>query len=94
MENVNKKTIAEALAEKHEKMTKKEALNIVDDVFEIVAESLKDGAKVDITGFGKFEVKERAARTGINPQTKEQIQIPATKVPGFKASKSLKDLVR
>ena len=56
--------------------------------------SLKDGAKVDIAGFGKFEVKTRAARTGINPQTKETIEIPSSKVPGFKASKSLKDYVR
>lgn len=93
METVNKKSIAETLAEKHD-MTKKEAAAVVDTVFDTIAESLKDGAKVDITGFGKFEVKTRAARTGINPQTKEQIQIPATKVPGFKASKGLKDLVR
>ena len=56
--------------------------------------ALKDGNKVDITGFGKFEVKTRAAREGINPQTKEKIEIPASKIPGFKASKSLKDEVR
>ena len=59
-----------------------------------MAEGLKNGAKVDITGFGKFEVKTRAARTGINPQTKESIEIPASRIPGFKASKGLKDLVR
>ncbi len=93
MEAVNKKVIAETVAEKHN-LTKKESAEIVDLVFDTVAEALKDGAKVDIAGFGKFEVKARAARTGINPQTKETIEIPSSKVPGFKASKSLKDLVR
>ena len=93
MEAVNKKVIAETVAEKHN-LTKKESGEIVDLVFDTVADALKDGAKVDIAGFGKFEVKTRAARTGINPQTKETIEIPSSKVPGFKASKSLKDLVR
>ena len=55
---------------------------------------MKDGKRVDISGFGKFEVKERAARKGINPQTKEVIEIAAAKVPGFKASKSLKDSIK
>ena len=93
MEAVNKKVIAETVAEKHN-LTKKESAEIVDLVFDTVADALKDGAKVDIAGFGKFEVKTRAARTSINPQTKETIEIPSSKVPGFKASKSLKDLVR
>ncbi len=93
MDSVNKKVLAETVAEK-ENMTKKMAAEVVDAVFDAITNALKDGAKVDITGFGKFEVKTRAARTGINPQTKEAISIPATKVPGFKASKSLKDQVR
>ena len=93
MDAVNKKVIAETVAEKHN-LTKKEATEIVDLVFNTIADGLKDGAKVDISGFGKFEVKTRAARTGINPQTKETIEIAASKVPGFKASKSLKDYVR
>ena len=93
MEIVNKKALADKVAEKND-ITKKQAAEVVDSVFEAVAEALKSGTKVDITGFGKFEVKERAARVGINPQTKEQINIPATKVPGFKASKSLKESVR
>ena len=93
METVNKKTITETVAEKHN-LTKKEAAEIVDLVFDTMAEALKDGGRVDISGFGKFEVKTRAARTGINPQTKEAIAIPASKIPGFKASKGLKDLVR
>lgn len=93
METLNKKDLTEVISEKHN-LTKKEASEIVDLVFETMAQALKDNARVDITGFGKFEVKVRAARTGINPQTKEAIQIPSSKVPGFKASKSLKDFVR
>ncbi|MGM9941026.1 MAG: HU family DNA-binding protein [Bulleidia sp.] len=90
---MNKKMLADAVAES-QNITKKQAVVLVDCVFTTIAEALKEGTKVDITGFGKFEVKTRAPRTGINPQTKESIEIPATKVPGFKASKSLKDLVR
>lgn len=93
MEIVNKKSISEKIAEDHN-LTKKEAGDIVSEVFELMTAALKDGNKVDITGFGKFEVKTRAAREGINPQTKEKIEIPASKIPGFKASKSLKDEVR
>ena len=93
MEIMNKKMIAEAVAE-NQNITKKQANAIVDCIFDTMSEALKDDIKVDITGFGKFEVKTRASRTGINPQTKEAIDIPATKVPGFKASKTLKDLVR
>lgn len=93
MEIMNKKMLADAVAES-QNITKKQAVVLVDCVFTTIAEALKEGTKVDITGFGKFEVKTRASRTGINPQTKESIEIPATKVPGFKASKTLKDLVR
>ena len=83
-ETLNKKSIAELVAEKHN-LTKKEAAEIIDLVFDTVSGTLKDGGRVDISGFGKFEVKTRAARTGINPQTKETITIPESKVPGFKA---------
>lgn len=93
METLNKKLLADVVSEKHN-LTKKEASEIVDLVFDEMTKSLKKGDKVDITGFGKFEVKTRAARKGINPQTKETIDIPASKVPGFKASKSLKDLLK
>ncbi len=93
MEIVNKKVLADKVAEENG-ITKKLALEVIDSLFASMTEALKEGNKVDITGFGKFEVKERAARTGINPQTKEPIEIAATKVPGFKASKSLKDVVR
>lgn len=93
MEVVNKKVLADKVAEENG-ITKKLASEVIDTLFATMTEALKDGKKVDITGFGKFEVKQRAARTGINPQTKEQIQIAATNVPSFKASKSLKDIVR
>ena len=92
-ETLNKKSIAELVAEQHN-LTKKEAAEIVDLVFDTVSGTLKDGGRVDISGFGKFEVKTRAARTGINPQTKETITIPESKVPGFKAAQHLKELVK
>ena len=92
-ETLNKKSIAELVAEKHN-WTKKEAAEIIDLVFDTVSGTLKDGGRVDISGFGKFEVKTRAARTGINPQTKETITIPESKVPGFKAAKNQKELVK
>ena len=62
-------------------------------VNEVVTESLKKGEKVQLVGFGSFEVRKRAARKGRNPQTKEEIKIPASKAPVFKAGKALKDLV-
>ena len=93
MESINKKTLTEVIADNHG-MTKKQAADIVDLVFHTMAEALRDGKRVDITGFGKFEVKTRASRTGVNPQTNEPIEIPSSKVPGFKASKTLKDFVR
>ncbi|MBQ9047531.1 MAG: HU family DNA-binding protein [Solobacterium sp.] len=90
---MNKKDLMEVIAEKHN-LTKKETGEIIDLLFNTMAEALKDGKRVDITGFGKFEVKTRASRSGINPQTHEKIEIAESKIPGFKASKSLKDLVR
>ena len=89
-EVTNKKVLAELLAEETG-MTKKDAAATLDIVFGSITEALTKGGKVDISGFGKFEVKERAARTGINPQTKEPLEIAASKVPGFKAAKALKD---
>lgn len=93
MNITNKKVITEIISERFS-MTKKEAGEIVDTVFDTISESLVKGDRVDITGFGKFEVKTRAARMGINPQTGEPIEISATKIPGFKASKSLKDMIK
>lgn len=88
-----KKLMAEDLATEFT-MTKKDANEVVNYVFEQMADTLKKGGTVDISGFGKFTVKKRAARTGINPKTKEKIDIKETNVPGFKASKTLKELVK
>lgn len=93
MNITNKKILAETLSENF-KMTKKDALEIIDTLFDSMSEALVRGDRVDITGFGRFEVKTRAARKGVNPQTGEEIAIEATKIPGFKASKPLKDKVR
>ena len=93
MEILNKKGLVEVVATKLE-MTKKDAAVVVDTVFETITSSLVEGNKVDISGFGKFEVKTRASRTGINPAIKESIEIPATKAPSFKAAKALKEAVK
>lgn len=91
-ETLNKKALADKLAEKLD-ITKKEAGLFIDSFIEEVVDALKDGAKVDLSGFGKFEVKERAAREGINPQTKEKILVKASKKASFKPAKALKDAV-
>ena len=75
-------------------LTKKDASQAVDAVFDAITESLKSGEKVQLIGFGNFEVRERAARKGRNPQTGEEIDIAASKVPAFKPGKALKDLVQ
>ena len=73
--------------------TKKAAEEAVNAFVEVVTNALKEGDKVQLVGFGSFEVRKRAARKGRNPQTKEEIKIPASKAPVFKAGKALKDLV-
>ncbi|MFT9847557.1 HU family DNA-binding protein [Aneurinibacillus sp. REN35] len=72
-------------------LTKKDATKAVDAVFDAITEALKDGEKVQLIGFGNFEVRERAARKGRNPQTGEEIEIAASKVPAFKPGKALKE---
>ena len=89
---MNKNELVEALAEKMGP-TKKEAEAAVSAFTETVKEALVDGKKVQIIGFGNFEVRERAARKGRNPQTGKEIEIPASKVPAFKPGKGLKDAV-
>ncbi len=74
--------------------TKKSAGSAVDAVFNIITNQLKNGNDVLITGFGKFTVGTRAARTGRNPQTGAQLKIPATKTPRFRAGKALKSAVK
>ncbi len=90
---LTKKDLAEKLAEAKD-LTKKDATEVVNFLLEEISSTLKDGGNVELAGFGKFEVKERAAREGRNPQTGETIAIAASKVPSFKASKTLKDLVK
>ena len=89
---MNKTELIAAVAEKTG-LTKKDAERVVSATFETVTEALTKGDKVQVFGFGNFEVKTREARVGRNPRTKESIQIPATKLPAFKASKALKDAV-
>lgn len=72
----------------------KEARLIVDTALDVITEELARGEKITLTGFGTFEVRERAAREGVNPQTREKIQIEATNTPGFSASTALKDAVK
>lgn len=74
--------------------TKKDATAAVDAVFSTIQETLAKGEKVQLIGFGNFEVRERAARKGRNPQTGQEIQIAASKVPAFKPGKALKDAVK
>ncbi|MFV0255781.1 MAG: HU family DNA-binding protein [Erysipelotrichaceae bacterium] len=94
MSNVlNKKVIADVLAEKHD-FSKKEATDVVNDFVEVITDALAKGDTVDLFGFGKFLVKDRPARQGVNPATGEKIQIKASKVPAFKAAKALKELVK
>ena len=87
---MNKTELVTAVSEKTG-LAKKDAERAVNAMLETVAESLKKGEKVQLTGFGIFEVKDREARVGRNPRTKTAIQIPATRTPAFKASKALKD---
>ena len=89
---MNKADLIQKVAEKAG-MTKKDAEQCINVTFDVIQDSLIAGDKVQLVGFGAFEVKERAARTGRNPKTKETIQIPAARVPGFKAGKALKDAV-
>jgi len=87
---VNKSELIDAIAASAD-LPKTVAGRALDAVVEAITNALKDGDSVSLVGFGTFSVKERAARTGRNPQTKEPIQIAAAKVPGFKPGKTLKD---
>ena len=89
---MTKVELVAAIAEKTG-LPKKDADAAVKAFTDIISEELKKGEKVQLVGFGTFEVSERAARTGRNPQTKQEITIPASKVPKFKAGKALKDLI-
>ncbi len=90
---MTKKELVSAMAEKTE-MTKKDTETMVNAIVEVISETLANGEEVAIAGLGKFLVRERAARSGRNPQTGEAITIAASKAPAFKASKTLKDAIK
>ena len=90
---MNKTELVAAVAAKAE-LSKKDAEAAVNAVFDSVKDALAEGGKVSLIGFGTFSVKTRAARTGLNPRTKETIEIPESKVPAFKAGSALKDAVK
>ncbi len=89
---MNKTDLVTSMAEKGD-LSKKDAEKALNAFIESVEEALSKGDKIQLVGFGTFEVRERAARKGRNPQTKEEIDIPATKAPVFKVGKGLKDIV-
>jgi DNA-binding protein HU-beta len=90
---MNKTELINAVAETAE-LSKKDAGKAVDAVFDNIIKALADGDKVQLLGFGNFEVRERAARKGRNPQTGDEIEIAASKSPAFKPGKALKDAVK
>ena len=89
---MNKTELVAAVAAKAE-LSKKDAEAAVSAVIDSITDALVDGDKVALIGIGTFEVKTRAARKGLNPRTKEEIDIPASKAPAFKAGKAFKDAV-
>ena len=89
---MNKTELVNAVAEKAA-VSKKDAEKVINATVDAITAALKAGDKVQLVGFGAFEVKTRAARQGRNPRTKETITIPASKSPVFKAGKALKDTV-
>lgn len=93
MNTLNKTELIAKVAEMTE-LTKKDATKAVDAVFASISDALATNDKVQIIGFGNFEVRERAARKGRNPQTGEEIEIAASKVPAFKPGKALKDALK
>ena len=90
---MNKTELVASVAEKSG-LTKKDSEKAVNAVLAAITESMENGEKVQLVGFGTFEVRERKARKAQNPQTKEEITIPATKVPAFKAGKAFKEVVK
>ncbi len=89
---MNKSELVAAMADQAE-LSKKDAEKALKAFVDVVTDELKKGGKIQLVGFGSFEVTERAAREGINPLTKKPMSIPASKAPKFKAGKALKDTV-
>ena len=90
---MNKTELIAAIADKAG-IAKKDADKALTAFIETVTDELKAGGKVQLVGFGTFEVRERAARECINPQTKAKVKVPASKVPAFKAGQALKNIVK
>lgn len=90
---MNKSDLIAKVAETSE-LPKKDATKAVEAVFEAITEALQNGDKVQLVGFGNFEVRERSARKGRNPQTGEEIEIAASKIPSFKPGKALKEVIQ
>ncbi len=93
MKNINRETLVGAIVEKTDQ-TKKDVEAVLECFMDEITKQLQQGNKVTLTGFGTFKVSNRAAREGINPQTKAKIQIPAMTVPKFTAGKALKEAVK
>ena len=89
---MNKSELVDSIAKKSG-LSKAQSTEALNAFIATIGEAMKANDTVSLVGFGTFSVKERQARTGRNPQTKEEIQIPASTVPSFKAGKSLKDMV-
>ena len=89
---MTKAELISAIAEKTE-LSKKDSEKALNATVAVITDTLAKGDKIQLVGFGTFEIRERKAREGINPQTKKKIKIPATKVPAFKAGRQLKDAV-
>ena len=87
------KTELIAIASEHSGMAKKDTERVINAAIDAITAAMVSGDRVQLSGFGTFETKEREARVGRNPHTKEAIDIPATRVPSFKASKALKDCI-
>lgn len=89
---MNKAELISAVSEKTG-LSKKDSEKAINATFDTIGESLEAGERVQLVGFGVFDIKDRPARMGRNPKTKEEISIPASRVPTFKAGKALKDSV-
>ncbi|MGZ9586901.1 HU family DNA-binding protein [Paenibacillus marinisediminis] len=90
---MNKSELITEVSESTE-MSKKDVTKVVDAVFDAISNALQNGDKVQLVGFGNFEVRERSARKGRNPQTGEEIEIAASKIPAFKPGKALKEGIK
>lgn len=91
-ETLSKSDLIDQIADSAD-IAKKDVKTVVDHFLESISNQLNSGGRVQLTGFGTFEVRERQAREGVKPGTSEKIQIPASKAPAFKAGKALKEVV-